>query len=248
MAIEIESTQPRTTGGRTSAQIADSFIIIQTAGAREFAKQLEVMALRAGQDPGGLRAAAVKHAAKIIEDGYKSRVHEVTGNLQKSVTTKIKQYEGATVGIVGPRVTGAVGANQETGSGNHSWLLEFGTGPRKPGSQGRRTYVSVHQAINGKMRRAGTFNNEQFERMGRGYYFLMGSINERTRQRRKGSGYPHDFGSYQPGEMFPVFLKPGESLAPMPAKAPMQKTISESSSAVLKALIDNMKNYIQTLS
>jgi hypothetical protein len=33
----------------------------------------------------------------------------------------------------------------------------------------------------------------------------------------------------------------------MPAKSPMQKTISENSSAVLASLIANMKNYIEEL-
>jgi hypothetical protein len=126
-------------------------------------------------------------------------------------------------------------------------LVEFGTGARKPGTQGRRTYVNVHQMINGKMNRAGTFNNEQFASMGRGYYFLMGSKKERTRQAKMGVGYPHDFGSDAPGEMHPVALKPGETIRFMPAQSLMQKTISENSSAVLASLIANMKTYIEEL-
>lgn len=246
MAIQIDATQPRDFGGRSARQMVEAFVSIQTAGAREVAKELELMALRAQRDPGQLRAKAVKKASQILVKGYKAKINNVTDNLSKSIATRTRQYSGATVAITGPRVTGAVGADPEMGSGNHAWLVEFGTGARKPGTQGRRTYINVHQMINGKMNRAGTFNNEQFASMSRGYYFLMGSKNERTRQAKAGSGYPHDFGSRN-GRMFPVTLKPGETLAPMPAKHPMEKTINENSSAVLAALIANMQNYIEKL-
>jgi hypothetical protein len=247
MAVLIDATQPRDFGGQSAKQIVEGFVSIQTAGAREVAKELELMALRAMKDPGQLKAKAAKKASEIIRKGYKAKINNVTDNLGKSVTTRIRQYEGATVAITGPRVTGPVGADPDMGSGNHAWLVEFGTGARKPGTQGRRTYVNVHQMINGKMNRAGTFNNEQFASMGRGYYFLMGSKKERTRQAKMGVGYPHDFGSDAPGEMHPVTLKPGETIRPMPAQNLMQKTISENSSAVLASLIANMKNYIEEL-
>jgi len=247
MAVLIDATQPRDFGGQSAKQIVEGFVSIQTAGAREVAKELELMALRAMKDPGQLKAKAAKKASEIIRKGYKAKINNVTDNLGKSVTTRIRQYEGATVAITGPRVTGPVGADPDMGSGNHAWLVEFGTGARKPGTQGRRTYVNVHQMINGKMNRAGTFNNEQFASMGRGYYFLMGSKKERTRQAKMGVGYPHDFGSDAPGEMHPVALKPGETIRPMPAQSLMQKTISENSSAVLASLIANMKTYIEEL-
>jgi hypothetical protein len=247
MAVLIDATQPRDFGGQSAKQIVEGFVSIQTAGAREVAKELELMALRAMKDPGQLKAKAAKKASEIISKGYKAKINNVTDNLGKSVTTRIRQYEGATVAITGPRVTGPVGADPDMGSGNHAWLVEFGTGARKPGTQGRRTYVNVHQMINGKMNRAGTFNNEQFASMGRGYYFLMGSKKERTRQAKMGVGYPHDFGSDAPGEMHPVALKPGETIRPMPAQNLMQKTISENSSAVLASLIANMKTYIEEL-
>ena len=188
MAIQIDATMPRDFGGRSARQIVESFVSIQTSGAREVAKELELMALRAMKDPGKLRAKAVKSAAEIIKKAYKSKINNVTDNLSKSIDTRIRQYDGATVAITGPRVTGPVGADPEMGSGNHAWLVEFGTERRKPGTQGRRTYVNVHQMINGKMNRAGTFNDKQFANMGRGYYFLMGSKNERTRQADTGSG------------------------------------------------------------
>jgi hypothetical protein len=247
MAVLIDATEPRDFGGQSARQIVEGFVSIQTAGAREVAKELELMALRAMKDPGQLKAKAAKKASEIIRKGYKSKINNVTDNLGKSIVTRTRQYEGATVAVTGPRVTGPVGADPELGSGNHAWLVEFGTGARKPGTQGRRTYVNVHQMINGKMKRAGTFNNEQFASMGRGYYFLMGSKKERTRQAKMGVGYPHDFGSDAPGEMHPITLKPGETIRPMPPQNLMQKTISENSSAVLASLIANMKNYIEEL-
>ena len=248
MAIMIDATMPRDFSGQTANQILKGFVNVQTFGAREIAQKLELMAIRAGQDPGRLKAKAATKAAEIIKKGYRDKVRNVTGNLNKAMTTRVRQYEGATVAVTGPRVTGPVGADPEKGSGNHAWLVEFGTGPRKPGSQGRRAYVNVHQAINGKMRKVGGFNNEQFEQMGRGYYFLMGSKNEPTRQAKAGSGYPHDFLPDGKGGTRPFFLRPGQTYGAMPAQHPMERTISESSSAVLGALIENMKNYIDELS
>jgi hypothetical protein len=248
MAIQIDATQPRDFGGRSARQIVEGFVSIQTAGAREIAKELELMALRAQRDPGQLRAKAVKRASEILVKGYRSKINNVTDNLSKSIATRIRQYDGATVAVTGPRVTGPVGADPDMGSGNHAWLVEFGTGPRRPGTQGRRTYINVHQMINGKMNRAGTFNDKQFASMSRGYYFLMGSKNERTRQAKAGSGGDHDFWTPKGGgKQRPVTLHPGETYRPMPAKHPMERTISENSSAVLAALIANMRNYIEEL-
>jgi hypothetical protein len=248
MAVQIDATLPRTfDGGITANQIVEGFVSVRTAGAREIAKRLEEMALAAGRDPSGLMQKAVRAASQPIIKGYRNKVRNVTGNLGKSMTTRVRKYDGAAVAITGPRVTGPVGADPELGSGNHAWLVEFGTGRRKPGTQGRRTYVNVHQQINFRMTRAGTFNNQQFERMGKGYYFLMGSKNERTRQAKAGSGYPHDFGSDRPGEMHPISLQPGESIAPMPAQHPMEKTIVETNGEVLNILINRMQGFIDTL-
>ena len=250
MAVQIDATQPRTfDGGMTGKQMVEAFVNVRTAGAREVAKKLELMAIRAGKDPGGLLKKAVAIASKPIRDGYKKKVRNVTGNLGKSVVTRppAKKYEGVTVAVTGPRVTGPVGADPELGSGNHAYLVEFGTGRRKPGSQSRRAYVNVHQMINFRMQRTGTFNNSQFEKMGKGYYFLMGSKNERTRQAKMGSGYPHDFASYSPGEMFPLTLQPGETYKGVEAQHPMERTIAENSSQVLNTLINTMQKYIEEL-
>lgn len=248
MAIQLDATMPRTfDGGMTGKQIVEGFVNLRTSGAAEIAKRLEEMARRAGQDPQKLMQKAVRAASVPIIKGYRNKVRNVTGNLGKSMTTRVRKYDGAAVAITGPRVTGPVGADPELGSGNHAWLVEFGTGRRKPGSQSRRAYVNVHQQINFRMTRVGTFNNSQFERMGKGYYFLMGSKNERTRQAKMGSGYPHDFGSNSPGEMHPIALSPGESVAPMPAQHPMEKTIAETNGEVLNILINTMSGFLETL-
>lgn len=229
----------RLIGGQTAKTLAQGFITIQTAGIKELAEEYERLALEFGRQANF--TPIVRKAAKIIEDGYISRVGDVTGGLKKSMKTKVKQYGAATVAITGPAQTGNVGSTEAQASGNHAWLLEFGSGPRRPGTRGRRTYVNVHQMINGKMRRHSSANDEQFRRMARGYYFLMGSINEPTRQARMGRGYPHDFGETD-GRMHPVTLHPGETYGAMPAKHPMERTIQSSQAVVfntLKAAIEN---------
>lgn len=250
MAVQIDATAPRRFDDlRTARQIAEGFVSVQTAGAREVAKRLEEMAARAGKSATPLLEKAAIEASKPLRDAYKKNVGDVTGNLAKSIKTyrSKNRYPGVGIAVTGPVVTGPVGASLENGSGNHAWLVEFGTGPRKPGTQGRRTYVNVHQMINGKMRKSGTVNDEQFSRMGKGYYFLMGSINEQTRQTRMGSGYPHDFGSDSPGEMHPVTLQAGEFLDPMPAKRPMQRAINDTSSQVLSGLISALQRQVEAL-
>jgi hypothetical protein len=87
--------------------------------------------------------------------------------------------------------------------------------------------------INGKMRRTtSAMNDEEFARRGRGYYFLMGSLNEPTRQAKRGKGYSHDFATGKDGETHPITLGPGESIDPMPAYHPMERTIVSSAAQV----------------
>jgi hypothetical protein len=230
---------PRTLGGSTGKSLAEGFVTVKTAGIRELAEQLQALATKMGE-PKALEDATRK-AAEHIRKGYRSKVGNATGNLKKSVRIKTKTYDAAAVAIVGPWQSGNAGSRDGAESGNHAWLVEFGTDRRKPGTKGRRTYLNVHQLINGKMRRHSSANNQQFANMSKGYYFLMGSINEATRQAGMGKGYPHDFG-VTGGKMHPVTLHPGETYAPMPAKHAMQKTIDEQQGAVfntLKAAIEN---------
>jgi hypothetical protein len=230
---------PRSFGGSTGKSLAEGFVTVKTAGIRELAEELQMLAAKMGE-PKALED-AVKKAAEHIRRGYRSKVGNVTGNLRKSVRIKTKTYDAATVAIVGPWQSGNAGSREGAESGNAAWLVEFGTDRRKPGTKGRRTYLNVHQMINGKMRRHSSANNQQFANMAKGYYFLMGSINEATRQARQGVGYPHDFG-YTNGKQHPVTLHPGEDYGAMPAKHAMEQTIGEQQGAVfntLKAAIEN---------
>jgi hypothetical protein len=253
MAVQIDATQPRTFGGQTARQIVEGFVTVQTQGARELAQALERAAQRAGKAATPLLEKAARDAALPIYEDYRNSVGDVTGNLRKSVKIRgsKKKYPGVGIAVVGPTFTGNTGATPEGGSGNHAWLKEFGTGRRRPGTQGRRTYINVHQTINGRMsRRTGNgqqaFNNLQFENMSRGNYFLMGSINEPTRQARQGSGYPHDFG-YTNGRQHPITLGPGESIAPMPADHTMQKAIQKNSGQVLNNLLAALQRQIDQI-
>ena len=236
---------PRTFGGQTAKQLTDAFISVRTAGVRELAEKLRELQERVGE-PKALENAC-KLAAKHIERGYKAKIKEVTGNLRKSVITRTKLYDAAAVAITGPRQTGSAASREGKESGNAAWLHEFGSGPRRPGTEGRRTYVNVHQMINRRMTRHSTVNDAQFANMSRGYYFLMSSKYEPTRQARGGSGYPHDFGS-ENGRSFPVTLHPGETYRPMPASHAMERTISEQKDAVLATLKTAIQNSIDRLS
>ena len=236
---------PNTYGGQTGKQLAEGFVNVQTAGAREVAEELRRLANSIGADADKLLYESCRDAAKIIQRRYKAKVGDVTGNLGKSVRIQKRVYpqDGTVLAIVGPYQSGRGASREGAESGNHAWMVEFGTGPRKPGTNGRRTYLNVHQMINGKMKRAGSFNNDQFANMSKGYYFLMGSINEPTRQARMGRGYPHDFGETG-GNMHPVTLHPGETYGAMPAKHAMEQAISESGAEALNALINSIQSKI----
>ena len=238
---------PRSLGGQTAKQLAEGFVTVQTAGAREVAEELRQIAARVGANADALLEAECKKAAKLIQRAYKSKVGNVTGNLSKSTRIQTKSYaDGASIAVVGPWQSGRAASRENAESGNAAWMVEFGTGRRKPGTRGRRTYLNVHQMINGRMRRSGSFNNDQFANMSRGYYYLMGSINEQTRQARMGSGYPHDFG-YTDGKMHPVTLHPGETYGPMPAKHAMEGAIRETAPEVLNVLINGIQSQINSL-
>ena len=236
---------PRDFGGRSGKQLAEGFVNIQTAGAREVAEELRRLANSVGADADKLLYESCRDAAKIIQRRYKAKVGDVTGNLAKSVRIEKRVYpqDGSVLAIVGPYQSGRGASQEGAESGNHAWMVEFGTDRRKPGTKGRRTYLNVHQMINGKMKRAGSFNNDQFANMSKGYYYLMGSINEPTRQARMGRGYPHDFGETG-GNMHPVTLHPGETYGAMPAKHSMEQAISESGSEALNALINGIQSKI----
>lgn len=253
MAIQTADTLPRDLGGRSGQQIASAFARVQITGVNELAAKLRRMSDDLGKSSVEFFRRAVRDASKPISVGYINKVRDVTGNLRKSVDTETRYYPpGVFVAIVGPRQSGNRGADPETGSGKHAWLVEFGTGYRRPGTQNRRTYVNIHQAINGRMKRTQTMNDEQFARAGAGYYFLMGSLNEPTRQARRGSGYPHDFAGPGPRgdgrKQHPITLGPGDTIAPMPAQHAMENTIRESANVVQTLLINAINKRMARLS
>lgn len=234
----------RLIGGQTGKSLAEGFVTVQTAGIRELAEELEALASKLGKS--NQLEAAVRKAAKIIEHSYASKVGDVTGNLKASLKTRTKRYDAAVIAITGPMQTGSKGSSDTQASGNHAWLNEFGSDRRRPGTKGRRTYVNVHQMINGKMRRHSTMNDQQFANQARGYYFLMGSRNEPTRQARAGIGYPHDFG-HSGGRQHPITLHPGEDYGAMPAKHSMEQAINENQQAVFNTLKSAIENTIAKL-
>jgi hypothetical protein len=240
MAVPIQGTTPRIlSSGQTGREQTEGFISIRLEGVDDLIQALLRAATQVGEDATPRLNAACKVAMREVMDNYKRLVPDVTGNLKKSVKVrgiKGQRARGVGVAIGGPQhvVSGGGKSGDEwdvevKGAGNHAWLYEFGTGRRRPSTQNRRTYVNVHQQINGRMKRTQTMNDEQFARSGVGYYFIMGSRDEPTRQARRGSGYPHDFIHT---------LGPGEMLRPMPAKHPMENTIRESAN-VVQTLLNN---------
>lgn len=247
MAVVIPGTTPRILeGGQTGAQRAGQFVTVGTAGARELARKLLRASTRFGRDATKPLTDAAKAAMKPVMDRYiqKARSNAVSGNLARSVQVKPgkRKYEGVGIAVGGPVhvVNSDKWDVEKKGAGNHAFLVEFGTGRRRPATQGRRTYLNVHQRINNSFRKvpnAGSpFDNEQFERMGRGFYFIMGTKN--NPHRKQGSGYPHDF---------IMALSPGQTYAPMPAKHWMEQSIREGSGPALQTLLAALRQQIEPL-
>lgn len=236
----------RDIGGGTALQAANQFVSIRTDGVREFVDELYRIA--AAVAPRLLRG-ILTEAAVPVETTYTAfaRAQMATGNLADSVTHKFKAYDRAAVMVVGPRQTGNAGSTDTAASGNHAWLVEFGSGPRAPGSNNRRAYVNVHQSINRRMRRSGSLNSDQFANAGRGYYFLMGSINEPTRQGKGRAGYSRDFmlgENGRSGPQHPITLRPGDTIAPIRGTHIMEKTISQTQAQVLSILSNGLQREI----
>lgn len=236
--ISRSNPTPLDFGGQTGRQIANAFVRIGMSGMDETLRKFYEIADSVSYAE---KKEAVRRASRPILDGYreKARQIEATGNLYKSTKTLDRKYRNGdiAVAVTGPEQTGNAGATNKRASGNHAWLVEFGSKPRKPGSQNRRAYVNVHQSINGRMSRHSTDTDEQFSRRGAGYYFLMGSINEPTRQARMGRGYTHDF-MRKPGDdkMRPMTLHPGETYGAMPGSHIMQRTIQQKAGQVRSIL------------
>ena len=226
-----------------------AFVTVSVVGVAQLTKKLQGIADSIdvkGEKGLKLMGGAVRRASRPILDGYKAqaKAHDATGNLEKSTQTFVRVYAnhqygkgGVVVAATGPEQIGHLPSSEERPSGNAAWLVEFGSPPRRPGTKNRRTYVNVHQAINGRMKRIGSMHDEKFAAQKSGYYFLMGSIREPTRQARAGSGYPHDFAFTEGRGQHPYTLHPGETYGGMPAQGLMQKTIASVGSQVNSNLI-----------
>lgn len=211
-------------GGKSRAE---SFVNVHLEGMDGLVEQFRT--LYKSLDPRKLRYMLSLAASPLLER-YKfyAGLHDATGNLEKSVRTKFKAYANGSIMVAGPLSTGTMGANGDQASGNHAWLVEFGSRPRRPGSSGRRQYIRTHETVNMRMhRRPAAMSDADFFKGKTGVYFLMGSKNESTRQARMGSGYPHDFNVNEKGEMVPYTLKGGETYGAMPALGLMERTINE---------------------
>jgi hypothetical protein len=249
MGVPIPGTTQRITeGGLTGSQRADAFVKVQTSGARELAQNLLRIATRFGVDATKPLTDAAKAAAKPIAEAYKQNVNSVTGNLARSVRVEQgkKKYPGVGIAVVGPVhvVNSDEWDIEKKGAGNHAWLAEFGTGRRRPSTQNRRTYLNVHESINGKFTKVPNkgrpFDNTQFEKMGKGFYFLMGSSNVAQRKTGPGAFVPDGKGGTRP-----FHLAPGETYGAMPARHWMEKAIGQAGPAALSSLMAALRTQIE---
>lgn len=242
-SIAQHNATARDLGGSTGLQQVNQFVTIKTAGLRDMVQRLERLSDVCTSE--SVMRAAVRKGARIVGERYrgKAAAHVATGNLLASFDEKPKFYKNsngsaAAVRVIGPRQTGAIASQPGAESGNHAWLVEFGTQPRRPGTEGRRTYVNVHQYVNRRMVRhpSLSMNDDQFRNAGKGVYFLMGSL----RERGPGNRYSRDFAGPGPRgdgrRQHPITLKPGETIAPMPALHLMENTIQETGMDAFNAM------------
>lgn len=235
---------PQMIAGSTGLERTKGFVNIRLQGIEEMFQALVGVADKMGATQTLERI--VKKAARPIYDHYKNlaEMHEATGNLAASTRIRTKSYDRAVVAIVGPEQTGRSASTTDRPSGNHAWLVEYGSQPRRPGTHGRRTYVNVHTAINGHMARHSAMADVDFAKKAAGYYFLMSSFNERTRQARRGSGYTHDFMPDEGRGIHPMTLHPGETYGGMPALHLMERTITAQADSVRRLLEDGLRSAI----
>jgi hypothetical protein len=235
MNIPMPAPTPRvTSSGLTGRQTAEMFVGVRVSGLRELTDKLREFTSILQSD--SVLNKATTKGAEILRDYYKflAELHMATGNLAASTKIKKKKYQNDIfIAVVGPEQTGSRGNDEDMRSGNHAWMVEYGTGPRRPGTQNRRAYVSVHKMVNRRMtaRAPNKWDDESFAKAGAGYYFLMGSLYKRASQPAGRPGYSRDFADkrvkdQRGGEgQHPITLKPGDTLAAMPALGLMTSTI-----------------------
>jgi hypothetical protein len=247
MAIVTPSTTQRIVrGGQTGSSIAGGFLSFRVEGLDDLVANLLRASVRAGIDAQKPLNDACRKGAQKVMAAYAQSLPTVTGNLKRSVT--VRQFRKKTRPGVGGAIGGPVHVKEgeewdvlKRGAGNHAWLHEFGTGPRRPGTQGRRTLVNVHQRINGRFRRVGDGNqwlrNDEFDRLGRGNFFIMSSYEKRKNFR--GRGYPGEF---------LMALESGDTYGAMPAAGKMEAAIRSSGSAVMSTLMQALADQVDKVS
>ena len=223
---------------------ANKFIHINMVGWEDWVDELKK--IYEDLDPRVLKN-LMRRAGGPTMRGYKAAAlkHDQTGNLAASTKIKVKVYDAATVAIAGPENTGTTAASQDRPSGNHAFLVEFGSGRRRPGTKGRRTYINTHKSINGRMQLHKVMDEGAFERQSKGVYFLMGSLREPTRQARMGKGYSHDFMAGPDGKMHPMTIGPGETYGAMPALGLMEKTIKSVTSRTQEIIAEGIEKILE---
>lgn len=251
MAIQTLSTTPRVVrDGQTGSAIASDFIRIRLEGEEELIAALLRAAIRAGVEAQKPLNEACKRALDPVMKRYKDSLPQVTGNLYRSVKIRgIRKQRARGVGAAIGGPTHVIGGGGKTGkewdvekkgAGNHAWLVEFGTGRRKAGTQGRRTPINVHQRINGRFRRIGDgtqwFRDDEFDRLGKGKYLIMSSWNDRPGFR--GKGYPGEF---------IMALESGETYGAMKAGHYMENAIRSAQGEAQRTLIEAIRRQVDII-
>lgn len=217
-------------GATSSSSSSPSFISLDWAkGFEDLAKKMA--SIYARTEPRELES-VMRSAAREIANDYKSLAQNnaATGNLAKSVQTKFIPYNYAAVAIAGPKHTGSGGAD-ENGSGNHAWLIEFGTDRRRPGGGEKKPALYVHKEINGRTRGFGAMNAMDFENASSEYSYIMGSINRPFINPQK------HFGPYK--------LKPGEDYGAMPKLGWMEDVTLANRPTVQRLMQDGIRGIIE---
>lgn len=186
-------------------------------------------------DPKKLKRVVMK-AIKPFEDSYRELAerHKATGNLAKSVNRKYKAYDATStaVGIAGPKHTGAQAATAESGSGNHAWLIEFGShGPRRPGGGPKKPALYVQQEVNGRLHGIGAMNSLDFEQAPAGTYFVMGTKNRDPK--------------VSDDKQYIRRLGPNETYGAMPALGWMQSVVEQKSADVNRSIADGLRGILE---
>jgi hypothetical protein len=219
-------------GASSSGMKSTAFASIDWGSALEdLAKRMAKLYAR--MEPPELRP-VMMNAVKSIADDYRTiaQRNAATGNLAKSVQRKFIAYDYAASVIAGPKHTGSGSADEETGSGNHAWLIEFGTKERRPGGGNKKPALYVHKEVNGRMKGYGAMASEDFEEASSEYAFVMGTKNRPF---------------INPGKHWgPYAVRPNQTYGAMPRLGWMQDTIMANRADVQRSLERGVGGILKT--